>query len=113
MSDTQEEDAMQELIPLNHEGRHLPDLPHEAHLRRVVKLQEALTRTKYLRGQELHGGHLWEKPGMLAHALEESTDLSVYLLTLKDQIESLASSLRTGGISPHDCAEALERLLAH
>lgn len=60
---------------------------HEAHLQR---LKEQFTKdldAKYRAGQEEHGGELWEKRGMLAHAIEEAIDQVVYLYTLREQLE--------------------------
>lgn len=61
------------------------DAAHEAHLQRILTQFNADTRAKYQAGQEEHGGELWEKPGMLEHAIEEAIDLVVYLYTLKEQ----------------------------
>lgn len=43
---------------------------------------------KYAKGQKEHGGHLWEKEGMLESAIDEVVDLAVYLLTLKHKLEN-------------------------
>lgn len=43
---------------------------------------------KYKRGQEEHGGNLWEKFSILElidQALDETVDQAIYLLTLRDQ----------------------------
>lgn len=63
------------------------DQAHEAHLRRILDAFGADARAKYAAGQREHGGNLWEKPGMLEHAIEEAIDLVVYLFTLREQIE--------------------------
>ncbi len=42
---------------------------------------------KYRAGQKEHGGDLWLKKGMLNFALEEITDLYVYMRTLKQQLD--------------------------
>lgn len=61
------------------------DEQHEAHLRRILDDFNADTRAKYEAGQREHGGNLWEKGGMIEHALEEAIDLVVYLYTLREQ----------------------------
>lgn len=58
---------------------------HEAHLARVKAAFVADLDTKYRAGQDEHGGRLWEKPGMLAHAIAEIIDLVVYLYTEREQ----------------------------
>lgn len=63
------------------------DAEHEAHLQRIVDHFSSAVSDKYRRGQAEHGGHLWEKPGMLDYAIEEALDLVVYLFTLKEQQE--------------------------
>ena len=63
------------------------DAPHEAHVSRILNRFNADLRAKYEAGQAEHGGNIWEKPGMLEHAVEEVIDLVVYLYTLKEQRE--------------------------
>ena len=58
---------------------------HQAHVERILNAVNAELRTKYARGQEEHGGRMWEKSGMLEHAIEEAIDLVVYLYTLREQ----------------------------
>jgi hypothetical protein len=60
--------------------------PHDAHVERILTQFNADLRAKYDAGQREHGGNLWEKPGMLEHAIEEAIDLVVYLYTLREQI---------------------------
>jgi hypothetical protein len=81
-----------------------------AHVQRVTDLQTDLIREKYRKGQKEHGGNCWEKPGMLAHALEEAADLPVYLYTLQDQIAAIALALRVG-MTPEEGSAALMRLI--
>ena len=50
---------------------------------------------KYDKGQEEHGGQLWEKP-VLKFMLEEVMDLPIYLLTFMDQIEQVKALLKEG-----------------
>lgn len=66
------------------------DAAHEAHLMRILDKFSADARAKYEAGQREHGGELWEKPGMLEHAIEEAIDMVVYLYTLKEQKEKAA-----------------------
>lgn len=61
------------------------DAAHEAHLQRILSEFNADARAKYEAGQLEHGGNLWEKPGMLDHAIEEAIDLVVYLYTKREQ----------------------------
>ena len=63
----------------------LMDPEHTAHLARILKQFSADASAKYSAGQAEHGGNLWEKPGMLDHAIEEAIDLVVYLYTLREQ----------------------------
>ncbi len=113
--ETAEEDAMSELVPLDSPARGVvvhPMRPSDwNHVERLVDLQESLTRQKYEAGRGQHGGDLWSKAGMIAHAIDEATDLSVYLLTLRDQVSHIAADLRSAGITPEDAADALDRLL--
>ena len=60
----------------------------EAHLATIRhEFCEALD-AKYRAGQEEHGGHMWEKSGMLDHAIEEAIDQVVYLFTLRAQLRA-------------------------
>lgn len=67
------------------------------HIGRVLAQHNTLTAGKYRDGQIEHGGNCWEKPGMLAHALDESSDLSVYLFTLREQLLALADDCTQRG----------------
>ena len=60
---------------------------HEAHLAHLIATFTADLDAKYRAGQIEHGGNIWEKPGMLAHAIEEAIDQVVSLYTLRDQLE--------------------------
>jgi hypothetical protein len=82
-----------------------------AHVRRVTNRQATLMEQKYVNGQKEHGGNCWEKPGMLAHALDEVADLPVYLWTLKEQMRALAADLRGGRIGVVAAAVEIERWL--
>ena len=61
------------------------DAEHQAHLSRIINQFTRDVSEKYDAGQREHGGNLWEKPGMIEHALEEAIDMVVYLYTLKEQ----------------------------
>lgn len=60
------------------QGKHIADIS-AASSRRI--------EAKYRKGQKEHGGNLWEKEGMLANIEDETTDLIVYVHTLREQIE--------------------------
>jgi len=60
---------------------------HEAHLEHLKAEFCKDLDAKYRAGQIEHGGNIWEKPGMLEHAIEEVLDMAVYLYTLRDQIK--------------------------
>lgn len=59
----------------------------EEHLARIKAKFLADVDKKYRAGQKEHGGNLYEKKGMLDMAIEEVTDLAVYLYTLKEQLD--------------------------
>ncbi|MFP5261000.1 MAG: hypothetical protein ACLGJB_03740 [Blastocatellia bacterium] len=61
----------------------------EHHLQTIIASFESEVALKYRKGAIEHGGHLWEKPGMIENAMEEVLDLYVYLFTLRDQINAL------------------------
>ena len=63
---------------------------HEQHLADIKTWVTAALDAKYRKGQDEHGGTIWHKQGMLAHAEEEVLDLLVYLRTLRQQIDRLA-----------------------
>ncbi|MDD5366960.1 MAG: hypothetical protein PHR30_16610 [Gallionellaceae bacterium] len=65
----------------------------EEHVTQVVAETSAEMRAKYTAGQVQHGGRLWQKRGLLAHAIEEADDQAVYLRTLRHQIPALAHTL--------------------
>lgn len=46
---------------------------------------------KYIKGQQEHGGHLWEIPTPLINdmAIEEAIDQAVYLKTMQQQLKLL------------------------
>jgi hypothetical protein len=116
MMSLETDDAMAELIPLDSPARHLPrsddmTADRERHLAAVLDSAHALIDQKFRAGQVQHGGNIWEKPGMLQHAIEEVADQTVYLFTLEGQMSALALALRSGTITAQDAAGALERML--
>lgn len=60
----------------------------EAHLANLKAEFCADLDAKYRAGQQEHGGHIWEKRGMLTHAIEEAIDQVVYLYTLRAQLKA-------------------------
>lgn len=60
-----------------------------AHAARVATDVAEAVHAKYLRGQSEHGGRIWEKAGMLAHAENESRDLDVYQHVLREQLTGI------------------------
>jgi hypothetical protein len=81
------------------------------HLGRVLDAQTALMQHKYKAGQKEHGGNCWEKPGMLAHAMDEAADLPVYLHTLAEQMTALIAKLRDGRVTRDEAADEIYRWL--
>jgi hypothetical protein len=53
-------------------------------------IEQAIDRIdrKYRKGDEQHGGKLWKKKGIIEMAIDEAIDQVVYLITLKQQIDS-------------------------
>jgi len=65
------------------------DKEHEQHLKIIKDSFELLVDKKYRQGQKEHGGKLWLKSGLIDQAIDESIDMVVYLLTLKEQLKRL------------------------
>jgi hypothetical protein len=82
-----------------------------AHLARVLEDHSGLIQRKYKAGQKEHGGNCWEKPGMLAHAMDEAADLPVYLHTLAEQMTALIAKLRDGRVTRDEAADEIYRWL--
>jgi hypothetical protein len=57
-------------------------------MRRILSEFNLDLEAKYRAGQEEHGGNMWEKKGMLTHAIEEAIDQVVYLYTLREQMRA-------------------------
>lgn len=72
---------------------------HEDHLNTIIKTFNEIVIPKYTRGHEEHGGKLWEKEGLIDEAIMEAVDMVVYLVTLKQQLNS--SSQYTSGEDQH------------
>lgn len=72
---------------------------HQAHALAIVTEMSNRTLSKYEAGAREHGGNLWEKPRIIDMALDEVTDLGVYLITLKSQIEELVQALDEQGVT--------------
>lgn len=81
------------------------------HVTSVIQKHGELTRDKYRNGRKEHGGDCWAKPGMLAHALDESSDLSVYLWTLRKQLADLADECEGGALTTADIAARIRYVL--
>lgn len=56
------------------------------YLAAIIADNAVATKKKYLKGQKEHGGHLWEKPGMLQNLEEELTDGLTYAYTIRYQL---------------------------
>ena len=67
-------------MPLSHSM----NVERERHLERILDASEGLISDKFRRGQAEHGGNIWEKPGMLQHALDESADMSTACHAIHD-----------------------------
>jgi hypothetical protein len=64
------------------------DVANEQHLARILAEFSLDLDAKYRAGQEEHGGNMWEKKGMLTHAIQEAIDQVVYLYTLREQMRA-------------------------
>lgn len=60
------------------------------HISSILGWLSGVMAGKYHRGQQEHGGSLWQKPGALANLEEEIMDLPVYYKTAKDQLRQMA-----------------------
>lgn len=62
--------------------------PQEAHLRRIKDRFETLCDHKYRKGQDEHGGDLFNMPqvALVDEAINEAIDQITYLVTLRDQL---------------------------
>ncbi len=59
-------------------------MTNEKHIKQIGQEFYKLMSEKYRKGAKEHGGRLWQKTNMLEEAINESIDLIVYLLTLKN-----------------------------
>jgi hypothetical protein len=80
-----------------------------SHLTRILNYLSSAITDKYHRGQQEHGGQLWRKAGMLAHAEAEMLDLCVYIPTLRDQLTEVQTMLQHGAME--EARDALARIL--
>lgn len=64
------------------------DFNKKEHMNRIVELFTEQMTVKYKKGVKEHGGNLWEKGDIIDFAIDEAIDQVVYLLTLKDQLDS-------------------------
>lgn len=69
---------------------------NEEHLMSII--EQAIDRIdrKYRKGDKEHGGQLWEKKDIIEMAIDEAIDQVVYLITLKQQIDSKTLYTVTG-----------------
>jgi hypothetical protein len=67
-----------------------------SHLARILNYLTTAITDKYHKGQQEHGGQLWQKAGMLGHAEAEMLDLCVYIPTLRDQLTDVLADLSQG-----------------
>ncbi len=60
----------------------------EIHLARIKHEAGVLISDKYRKGQNEHGGNLWDKEvyELLDNAIDEAVDQVVYLLTLRSKL---------------------------
>ena len=61
---------------------------NELHLASIIEKSIDLIDAKYRKGDEQHGGKLWKKKNLVDKAIDEAIDQLVYLITLKQQIDS-------------------------
>lgn len=59
---------------------------HEDHLKQIKDNFNILVDKKYRKGQEEHGGNLWDKMDLIDMAIDEALDQVTYLFTLREQI---------------------------
>jgi len=62
-------------------------MTHQEHIKQILNDFSQIASNKYTKGVKEHGGHLWEKKGLIDMTIEEAVDQVIYLLTLKKQIE--------------------------
>lgn len=79
------------LNPATHEHKGKPKAQlsedQQNHLDSIIKEFSESVTTKYIKGQQEHGGNLWLKSGLIEMALEEVYDMAVYLITLREQLK--------------------------
>lgn len=82
----------------------------EAHLLRVKERFSQLMDAKYRAGQAEHGGYLWRKRQM-PNIMDEVLDLSVYVVTLEEQIEEIKNLCASPDVEPSEVVEKIRRTL--
>jgi hypothetical protein len=63
----------------------------DGHIAAICEWFNGTMAAKYHRGQQEHGGKLWERRGALSDLEEELIDLAVYYKTAKDQLKQMAA----------------------
>jgi len=81
-----------------------------AHQENVLTRWGRAFRHKYAKGQQEHGGNVWEKPAMLSQAKAEVLDLICYVDVIDEQLQYLALGLRSGAITPQAAADQIDRM---
>ncbi len=64
----------------------------EDHKQDIIKTVTTLFSTKYDKGQQEHGGHLWEKP-VMGELVNEALDFLSYVFTMRYQLENVKTLL--------------------
>ena len=67
----------------------------EHHIQAILAMFEHDATAKYRKGILEHGGHLWEKSGLIDEAINEAIDQVIYLYTLKAQIKHMTTQFET------------------
>jgi hypothetical protein len=73
----------------------------EAQRKHLTEIQFTLHHRltdKYERGQQEHGGNLWEKPA-LPELIHEVTDLVTYVVTLEGRLRDLLSTVKLAQVA--------------
>lgn len=65
----------------------------EQHLQKIKDSFLQAVDDKYRRGQEEHGGNLWEIKSIIKMLKEEAVDLWVYAVTLEQQLQDTKTEL--------------------
>ena len=88
------------------------ELTGEKHAQYIADEARKIIYKKYMSGQEEHGGKLWRKK-ITPHILEEAVDQLVYILTLRDQLDTAESRLGLAlSTRDWDAVEQVYKILA-